>query len=101
MNGPHPLGYWSQHLSGSTFADMAIGQRYEVIRSFIDFDDDVHSPGECWIFLGAGPFPYDDGHSLFVSLDGQREWQIRLQWRPEEQAEILEMWHSYVACIGE
>jgi Domain of unknown function (DUF3601) len=75
------------------------GRRYRVSREFRDFDGDAHPPGEEWTFLGASFLPHDDGLSLFVSLDGVREWQIRLQWRVGSQAEILDSLASYVAAV--
>src|SRR5690606_15598829 len=45
------------------------GHRYRVIRGFRDFDGDEHPPGERWIFHGSSFLPYDDGLSLFVSID--------------------------------
>jgi hypothetical protein len=54
-------------------------QWYRVVRAFIDFDRVVHPEGEAWQFLGSSFLPYDDGMSFFVSLDGEREWHLRLQ----------------------
>jgi hypothetical protein len=34
--------------------------------------------------------------SFFVSLDGLHEWEIRLQWVPEEQEEILDNLAMYL-----
>jgi hypothetical protein len=34
------------------------GQRYRVIRPFVDYDRDVHPMGEEWIFLGCQFVPY-------------------------------------------
>ena len=73
------------------------GRRYRVSRGFTDFDGDPHRPGEEWTFLGASFLPQDDGLSLFVSLDGVREWQIRMQWRSDAQGEVLDTLSAYVA----
>jgi len=40
--------------------------------------------------------PYEDGLSLFVSIDGVSEWHIRLQWRPEQQGAIIDNLSHYV-----
>ena len=80
----------------SWFAGMRAGRRYEVVRAFTDFDGGEHPVGESWTFLGASFLPYDDGQSLFVSLDGEREWHIRMQWREEEQGAVLDHWDGYV-----
>ena len=66
-------------------------------REFTDFDGDVHRAGEEWTFLGSSFLPHDDGLSLFVSLDGAREWQVRMQWRPEAQGPVLDALSSYLA----
>ncbi len=91
MNGPYPPGHWSKGRAlQSTFAFLEAGTRYRVREEFSDFDGDLHPPGEEWTFRGSSFLPYDDGLSLFVSLDGSQEWQIRMQWRPETQGAILD-----------
>ncbi|MCB8879676.1 DUF3601 domain-containing protein [Acidisoma cellulosilytica] len=75
---------------------MIPGCRYAVIQPFKDYDGGCHAIGERWVFLGANFLPYEDGRSLFVSLDGQREWHIRLQSRPEAQGPILDQWDRFV-----
>ena len=52
--------------------------RCTVVEPFIDVDGDLHAIGEEWTFLGYAIAPYDDGLSLFVSLDPADEWHIRL-----------------------
>jgi hypothetical protein len=76
------------------------GQRYRVIKQFADFDKALHAPGEEWIFLGSNFVPYDDGMSFFVSPDGIREIHIRLQWRPDQQADILDNTATYLAPVN-
>ena len=65
-------------------------------KTFRDYDKDEHLAGESWTYLGYNFLPYDDGLSLFVSLDGEREWHIRMQWRAEEQGVILDHFSEYV-----
>jgi hypothetical protein len=96
MIGPFEQGHWSKNGAKRSFGAMVVGERYVVAMSFADFDGDVHPVGESWTFLGAAFLPYEDGQSLFVSLDGKREWHIRLQWRTEEQAKILDHFEKYV-----
>jgi hypothetical protein len=97
MSGPHAVidpkrvGERTQK-----FNSLEVGKRYRVCATFVDFDGDAHAPGEEWIFLGSTFLPYEDGLSLFVSLDGSREWQIRMQWRPESQGAILDGFADYV-----
>jgi hypothetical protein len=100
VTGPAPHGTWTSHLpggNGGSHQFLEPGRRYRVIKQFIDYDKVVHPAGEEWIFLGHSFLPYEDGMSFFVSLDGVQEWHIRLQWRPDEQAEILDNLASYLA----
>lgn len=73
-----------------------VGARHRVIRPFVDFDGDTHPWGETWIFLGSAFAPRDDGVSLFVSLDGQDEWHIRMMWTDDQQGPVLDSFESYV-----
>ncbi len=95
MYGPEQKGKWSSNCS-KQHGHLVAGRKYIVVREFQDFDRDVHSVGETWTFLGYSFAPYDDGLSLFVSLDGDHEWQIRMQWRPEEQGPIIDAFENYV-----
>ena len=72
------------------------GKWYHVAKAFVDYDGDRHEEGERWQFLGYSFLSYDDGMSWFVSLDGSRQWHIRLQDRPEAQAEILHNLATYL-----
>jgi hypothetical protein len=97
MYGPYEGG----HRSGGDARPhdfLQPGHRYRVSREFRDFDGDVHPAGEEWTFLGSSFVPYEDGLSLFVSLDGVREWQIRMQWRDEAQAGVLDALAAYVGA---
>lgn len=73
-----------------------VGGRYIVAEAFTDYDGDLHPPGESWTFLTQHFVPYHDGLSLFVSLDGEREWQIRLHWTPEGQGAVIDALESIV-----
>ncbi len=75
------------------------GRRYRVEHPFVDYDGDLHPVGETWDFLGTSFFPYEDGVSLFVSLDGVQKWQIRLQSRPEAQGAVLDDLPSYLVAV--
>src|SRR3954454_5619493 len=102
MNGPRPPGFWQEARRAANglgaFKHFQAGRSYVVVAAFTDHDGDAHRPGERWIFLGSSFQPHDDGLSLFVSLDGDREWQIRLQWRAEEQGAIIDRLEDYLAA---
>jgi len=98
MYGPRQFGTWAGgDVSARDYAHLRIGGRYRVTEEFRDFDGDVHPVGETWTFLGYSFLPYEDGLSLFVSLDGEQEWQIRLQHRPEGQGGMIEHIATFIA----
>lgn len=70
-------------------------QPYKVIKEFIDYDKEVHQPGETWIYIGTAFLPYEDGLSLFVKKN-DAQIMYRLQWRKEEQADIIDNFKDYV-----
>ena len=100
--GPKPFGTWSSHKApncGTAHDFLRSGQRYRVTKDFSDYDRHVHPAGEEWTFLGYSFLPYDDGMSFFISLDGLQEWQLRLQWRTEEQGHVLDNLSEYVGVL--
>ena len=99
MFGPHPLGHWSgvkASNAGSSYRFLKAGAKYRVVRSFTDNDGDLHPEGEAWTFLGHAFLPYEDGLSLFVTLDGVNEWHIRMQCRPEAEGKVVDEFQAYV-----
>ena len=96
MHGPEPRGHWTASLTKGAFEHLSPGTRYVVSKAFRDFDGHLHPLGESWEFLGHNYLPHDDGLSLFVSRDGMSEWHIRLQWRAEQQGEIIDNLGDYV-----
>ena len=97
MYGPRESGFWSKGTDlKRTFEFLKAGGRYKVCKRFADFDGDLHMPGEEWTFLGSSFAPHEDGLSLFISLDGSREWQIRMMWRPEAQGRVIDELASYL-----
>ena len=100
MNADHgsPKGTYSSRGVGHGYAHMVPGKRYRVVKEFVDFDHQVHPVGETWWYVGTAFLPYDDGRSIFVSLDGDREWHIRMQDRVEEQGPVLDKLWEYVAA---
>jgi hypothetical protein len=96
MHGPFAKGHFNSVIAAPSHTRLTPGTRYRVAKSFTDYDGHVHEDGETWTFLGDNFVPYHDGMSLFVSLDGEREWQIRLEWTDEGQGEILDSVDSYI-----
>jgi len=98
MFGPMPKGHWraAWERDGYGFRSLTRGRRYRVTQAFRDYDGDEHTPGEAWLYLGHNFLPYEDGLSLFVSLDGNQEWQIRMRWTPADQGSIIDAINDYV-----
>lgn len=71
------------------------GQDYLVTKLFIDYDGIVHGIGEIWTYEGTNFLPYQDGLTLHVLLNNNAV-VYRLQWRKEEQTEIIENFNKYV-----
>jgi Domain of unknown function (DUF3601) len=96
--GGSPKGTYSSRGLGHGYLHLIVGKRYRVVKEFRDFDGQVHPVGEEWAFIGTAFLPYDDGRSLFVSLDGDKEWHIRMQDREEEQRYILDNLSEYIVA---
>jgi hypothetical protein len=101
MEGPASKGTWSRTSQPQRYGMLEPDQRYTVVREFTDFDGMLHPPGEIWRFLTYSFLPYDDGLSLFVSLDDKCEWHIRLQDRAEQQGAIVSNLATYLAPLPE
>jgi hypothetical protein len=95
MYGPKPPGFWST-TSATTYKHLIAGRCYKVMQEFIDYDHFVHNVGEEWTFLGSSFLPYESGLSLFVSLDGSHEWQIRMQCISEQQGTIVQHLEMFI-----
>jgi uncharacterized protein DUF3601 len=96
MYGPCPPGHFTARGAAEDFQQLRVGQAYRVARPFTDHDGDLHPAGERWTYVGHNFVPYHDGLSLFVSLDGAQEWQIRLSWRPEDQGDVIDALGDYL-----
>ncbi|WP_421731518.1 DUF3601 domain-containing protein [Brevundimonas sp.] len=96
MHGPKPAGHWTRLIPAEPYRLLRPGRAYIVTQAFTDYDESVHPVGERWVYLGSNFLPYDDGLSLFVSLDGSQEWHIRMQLRDEEQGPVVNDLDSYI-----
>ena len=81
-----------------TATDLVPGQIYRVIKTFTDYDGTVHPVDESWRFVKKSFLPYEDGLSLFIERNKQNV-SIRLQWRTESQAEIIDNFSDFVAEV--
>src|ERR1044072_6407397 len=97
MYGPCPPGHFTARGGTDDFQQLCVGRAYRVTQAFADYDGDLHAVDERWTYLGHNFVPYHDGLSLFVSLDGRQEWQIRLSWRPEDQGPVIDALGDYLA----
>lgn len=76
------------------------GQKYSVIKAFSDYDKIIHAVGETWTFRGTNFLPYEDGLTLFVSIENfDKELSYRFQWRNEEQAYLINNFSEFVKAL--
>ena len=85
--------------SAAPFKHLRPGARCVVRVPFQDYDGATHPEGESWTFRTHSFLPYDDGLSLFVLRPDGSEAQIRLQWRPEAQAGIIDALERHIAPV--
>lgn len=81
------------------FKHLAPGRRYEVARAFTDFDGGQHRVGESWTYLTYSFLPYDDGLSLFATIDGNDQ-QVRMRWTAEDQGAVIDRLGDYLRAAG-
>ncbi|MFZ1676169.1 MAG: DUF3601 domain-containing protein [Saprospiraceae bacterium] len=74
------------------------GSQYTVIKSFSDYYRILHPVGETWTFVRSDFLPYEDGLTLFVIPENSAfEISFHLQWRSEQQGEIIDHFQDYVS----
>jgi hypothetical protein len=78
--------------------DLVVGQTYLVVKPFKDYDEMTHPAGESWSFLEKHFLPYEDGLTLVVNFNGQKIF-MRLQWRSETQADIIDHFSDFVTAV--
>ena len=89
MVGPKPRGFWTNTVPPTGYRHLVPGRRYTVALPFTDFDGGEHPAGETWWFCGWNYSAHDSGLSLFVSLDGEQEWHLRMaDWEGEQRGVI-------------
>jgi Domain of unknown function (DUF3601). len=82
------------------YSHLIAGRKYTISKSFRDYDNYPYEQGNVIEFIGSNFVPYEDGLSLFC-IYKDREKQIRLQIRPEEQEEIAHNIQDYLVPVGE
>src|SRR5437870_2481065 len=92
------------HASASKpdFKHLWVGRSYRVVKAFRDYDGNLHEPGDTWTYRGHSFLPHEDGLTLFIKRGGHKVQPstIRLQRRPESQADVIDHLHEYVEECG-
>ena|SRR5437868_15549593 len=85
------------------FKNLRVGRSYRVVKAFRDYDGNLHESGEVWTYRGHSFLPYEDGLTLFIDRSGQtvQPSVVRLQWRPESQADVIDHLPAYLEEIAE
>lgn len=99
MIGPFPKGKYTSRSAaneGRKWEHLEAGKKYRVIREFEDNSRHLHAAGETWTFLGYSYNQWDEGLSLFVSLDDEQEWHLPLQNGADEQGSVLDALRGYM-----
>lgn len=99
MRGPFPKGTYTGHIlpqKRRNWGHLEPGRKYVVSREFLDFDNDVHTVGKSWIFLGYSFHHMDEGLSLFVTMDGEQEWYLPLQGGADQQGGVMDQLELYI-----
>ncbi|MEO8763612.1 MAG: DUF3601 domain-containing protein [Ginsengibacter sp.] len=89
----HKLFHCLKFMSNSL--NLMPGQKYKVIKTFVDFDHLTHPIGETWTFVETNFLPYESGLTLHV-LQEDLPAVYRLRWTHEDQAEIVSHFMDYV-----
>jgi hypothetical protein len=79
------------------YESLVAGQRYRVVRAFVDFDGIAHPEGETWFFAGHEFVPYHDGHNFHVRYEDGRMRYFRMAGGTGDQGRILERLRDFIA----
>ncbi len=74
---------------------MEPGRAYEVVHAFTDYDGRERVVGERWVFRGYNFLPHEDGLTLHTDPGPG----VRLQWRPESRASIIDNLADHIALV--
>lgn len=104
MKGPFPVGTWTSDSPIPQWSwerdRMVRGERYRVIKSFIDAHGDRHPVGEEWTFIRSMFSKFDGEIIICVRIPPGEEWSISLREHPGPQAEIVDNFLEYVAPVS-
>ncbi len=103
MKGPYPTGssVVPQAPNEWEIGSAVRGQRYRVIKQFVDGDEDSHPVGEEWLFLGAMFDRQFDDYVLCVQSSSGQEWAIKLNARParKHESDVVDNFLDFVAPV--
>ena len=80
------------------FQHLVSGRSYRVQKEIVDYDRKVHREGSVYRFVESGFLPYEDGLTLHFIANG-RDVYMRLQWREEQKAEIIDHLTDYFVQV--
>ena len=99
VQGPYDIGSIGAQVGPSEWdwekRHLVRGERYRVIKQFVDADGSEHPIGEEWQFLGSTFSKFDDELILWVRLQSG-DWKIPLVWNKGKQQTVIENWQEYV-----
>lgn len=99
MQGPYKIGSIGSRVPPSGWdwerTHLVRGERYRVIKPFVDADGNDHPPGEEWQFLSSMFSKFNDLLILCVRFQSG-DWKIPLEWTPDKQQHVIEGWQEYV-----
>ena len=100
MQGPFTAGSLSGQMANSQSdwetRNLMRGEKYQVIKSFVDSDGSEHPVGEEWVCIGSMFSKFDDELAVCAKLQDGSEWRIPLIWKVNKQQNIIENWGNYV-----
>lgn len=79
---------------------LVLGRRYRIVQEFRDHHGSVHPVGEEFTYRGYSYFPYDEGHTIYVSTAVGKESFISLCGLDPAQNRVLEAMHEFIEPGG-
>jgi len=76
--------------------NLIAGQKYRVVKGFVDADGDQHKIGAEWVFVCTMFDRQSDGLMLCIRKDDGTEWQIPLSWKSQAEEAVIENLKSFI-----